>query len=82
LNKIKNRERRIISDLNHKVSRKIVDIAIQQNAGIKLEKLDGIRNNRRHTGSFNCNLNSWYFYQLQKFIEYKSEIKWYSHNLC
>jgi transposase, IS605 OrfB family, central region len=57
LKKIKNRESRVIRDLNHKVSRKIVDIAIQQNAGIKLEKLDGIRNNRKHTRSFNCNLN-------------------------
>jgi len=61
--------------LNHKVSRKIVDIAIQQNAGIKLEKLDGIRNNGKHTRSFNCNLNTWSFYQLQKFIEYKAKLE-------
>jgi len=74
LKKIKNRESRVISDLNHKVSRKIVDIAIQQNAGIKLEKLDGIRNNRKHTRSFKYNLNSWSFYQLQKFIEYKAKL--------
>jgi len=74
LKKIKNRESRVIRDLNHKVSRKIVDIAIQQNTEIKLEKLDGIRNNRKHTRSLNCNLNSWYFYQLQKFIEYKAKL--------
>jgi putative transposase len=74
LKKIKNRESRVIRDLNHKASRKIVDIAIQQIAGIKLEKLDGIRNNRKHTKSFNYGLNSWSFYQLQKFIEYKAKL--------
>ena len=74
LNKIKNRESRIISDLNHKVSRKIVEIAKKDNAGIKLEKLDGIRNNKKHTKPFNYGLNSWSFYQLQKFIEYKAKL--------
>jgi len=54
--KIKKRESRIIMDLNHKVSRKIVKIAKEQNAGIKLEKLDGIRNNKKHSKSFNYGL--------------------------
>ncbi|PYB68408.1 transposase [Thermoplasma sp. Kam2015] len=74
LKKIKNRESRIIRDLNHKVSRKIIEIAKEQNSGVKLEKLDGIRNNKRHTKSFNYGLNSWSFYQLQKFIEYKAKL--------
>jgi putative transposase len=74
LKKIKNRENRLIRDLNHRVSRKIVEIAKEQNAGIKLEELDGIRNNRKHTRSFNYGLNSWSFYQLQKFIEYKAKL--------
>jgi putative transposase len=75
LKKIKNRENRKIRDLNHKISRKIVEIAIENNAGIKLEKLDGIRNNKKHTKSFNYGLNSWSFYQLQKFIEYKARLE-------
>ncbi|MGC9122990.1 MAG: hypothetical protein ACP5IB_02815 [Thermoplasmata archaeon] len=33
-------------DLNHKVSRNIVKLVKEKNAGIKLEKLDGIRNIR------------------------------------
>ncbi|MGC8562161.1 MAG: RNA-guided endonuclease InsQ/TnpB family protein [Thermoplasmata archaeon] len=74
LKKIKNRENRVIRDLNHKVSRKIVEIAKEQNAGIKLEKLDGIRNNKKQTKSFNYGLSSWSFYQLQKFIEYKAKL--------
>ena len=37
--KIKNRESRIIRDLNHKIAKEIVNIAIVNNAGIKLEQL-------------------------------------------
>ncbi|MGC8715978.1 MAG: RNA-guided endonuclease InsQ/TnpB family protein [Thermoplasmata archaeon] len=74
LKKIKNRENRIIRDLNHKVSRKVVEVAREQNAGIKLEKLDGVRNNKKHTKSFNYGLNSWSFHQLQQFIEYKAKL--------
>ena len=72
--RIKNRESRIVRDLNHKVSKGIVEIAAQENTGIKLEKLDGIRNNRKHTKSFNYGLNSWSFYQLQEFIEYQAKL--------
>ncbi len=72
--KIKNRESRIVRDLNHKISKEIVEIAKEQNAGIKLEALEGIRQNRRHSRNFNYNLHSWSFYQLQTFIEYKAEL--------
>jgi len=75
LKKIKNRESRIIRDLNHKVSRKIVEIAKEDNAGIKLEKLNGIRNSKNHAKSFNYGLNSWSFHQLEKFIEYKAKLE-------
>ncbi len=74
LKKIKNREGRIIRDLNHKISKKIVETAEREKAGIKLEKLKGIRKNRKHTKSFNYGLNSWSFYQLEKFIEYKAKM--------
>jgi putative transposase len=75
LNRLKNRESRIIRDLNHKVSREIVEIAKKDNAGIKLEELGGMRNNKKHTKSFNYGLNSWSFYQLEKFIEYKAKLE-------
>ena len=75
LKKIKNRESRVIRDLNHKVSRKIVEIAKKDSTGIKLEKLDGIRNNKKHAKPFNYGLNSWSFHQLQKFIEYKAKLE-------
>jgi len=64
--RIRNRENRILRDLNHKMSKKIIEIAEKDNCGIKLEKLEGIRNNNRHSKSFRCSLNSWSFHQLQK----------------
>ena len=74
LKKIKDRESRIMRDINHKISKKVVEIAEEEKAGIKLERLKGIRKNKKHTKSFNCNLNSWSFYQLENFIEYKAKM--------
>lgn len=75
LKKVKNREQRIVRDTNHKISRKIVEMAKEQHAVIKLENLSGIRNSKKHTRSFNYSLNSWSFYQLQQFIEYKAKLQ-------
>ncbi|MBN1134137.1 MAG: hypothetical protein JXA38_04345 [Methanosarcinaceae archaeon] len=44
---IKNRESRIVRDLNHEISRKIVDNDNENNCGIKLEELKCIRNNKK-----------------------------------
>jgi len=71
---IKNRESRIIRDLNHKIARKIVEVAEENHAGLKLEDLKGIRGNKKHRKGFNYNLHSWSFYQFQKFIEYKAKL--------
>ncbi|MGB9928286.1 MAG: zinc ribbon domain-containing protein [Methanosarcina sp.] len=40
---VERREKNIVKDLNHKISRKIVDIALYSGCGIKLENLKGIR---------------------------------------
>ena len=74
LKRIRNREQRKMRDLNHKISKKIVETAKKNQYGIKLEKLEGIRKNRKHRKSFNFALNSWSFYQLQQFIEYKAKL--------
>jgi putative transposase len=53
----------------------IVNIAKKLNAGIKLEKLKRIRNNKKHDKKFNYNLHSWSYHQLEKFIEYKAKLE-------
>jgi len=69
----KNRESRIIKDLNHKVSRAIVNEAKKENKAIALEDLSGIRKHKINK-TFKYSLNSWSFYQLKQFIEYKSKL--------
>lgn len=71
IKKIGNKERRIIDDCLHKISRAIVDHAKQNNAMIVLGDLKGIRNNRRGPRS-NRKLNSFPYYRLSQFIEYKA----------
>jgi len=73
--KLKNRENRIVRDINHEVSKKIVDVAVQNACGIKMEQLDGIRNSRKQASSFRHSLNSWSFYQLQQMIEYRARLR-------
>jgi putative transposase len=75
LKTIKDRESRIVRDINHKISKKIVDIAESSNSGIKLERLKGIRNSRHHGRGFNGTLHSWGFYQLENFIAYKAKMR-------
>ena len=70
---IKERESNIVRDLNHKVSRKIVDTAKDSGKGIKLEDLTGIRGSKT-AKSFRYSKHSWSFYQLQNMIEYKAKL--------
>jgi putative transposase len=73
LKKIKHRERNIVKDLNHKVSRKIVELALENSSAIKLENLKGIR--KKNVGKI-CNFikNNWNFYELEQFVEYKAKL--------
>lgn len=74
LKKVKDRESRIVRDLNHKISRKIVDVAKSHHAALVFEDLTGIRKTRKQYRSFRYALHSWSFYQLQTFVEYKSKL--------
>ena len=82
LKKIRKRESNIIKDINHKISRKIVNIALENKCNIKLEDLSGIRNSKggkntkkgKSGESFKSSINTWEFYQLQTLIEYKAKI--------
>ena len=70
--RIKNRESRIVRDINHKVSKSIVDIAVENKCIINMEDLKGIRK-AKTSKKFKSTLNSWSFYQLRTFIEYKAQ---------
>jgi putative transposase len=74
LKTIKCRESNITKDINHKISRKVVNYAKENKCGIKLEDLTGIRKNTKQAKSFKYALNSWAYYQLQTFVEYKAQL--------
>lgn len=74
LKTIKHRESNIVKDINHKISKKVVDYARKNKCGIKLEKLEGIRQRTKQVKSFKYSLNSWSYYQLQTFVEYKAQL--------
>lgn len=74
LKRVKDRESRIVKDLNHKISRKIVDMAQVQHAALVFEELNGIRKTRKQHRSFKYALHSWSFFQLQTFVEYKAKL--------
>ena len=71
LKKISGREKRFMRQSNHEISKEILKTC-KPGDTIVLEKLKGIRNNKR--GKNNYWLNSWSYFQLQQFIEYKSNL--------
>ena len=73
MKRTKRRESRIEKDINHKVSKKIVQEAKHKGMGIKLEYIKGIRD-AKPGRNFSYFLNSWSFYQLERMIEYKARL--------
>ncbi|HET8853494.1 MAG TPA: transposase [Ktedonobacteraceae bacterium] len=78
--KSQGKETRWMKDINHKLSRQIVNHAYEQGVGtIKVESLAGIRKGTTRTSrgakarKNNRMKNSWSFYQLTAFITYKAE---------
>jgi len=69
-----NKENRVMTDVNHKISRDIVNYALKNKSNIKMEDLTGIRNTAKSSRSFKKFLHSWGFYQLRTFVEYKASM--------
>ena len=74
LKKISGKEARRIKQINHEVSKQIVQEAIREEAGIVvLEDLKNIRTRIRGGKRLRSRLHRWSFRELQTLIEYKAE---------
>lgn len=74
--KLESKERRIVTHINHCISKELVALAKRQNAGIILEDLSGIREaSKQHKTTktdAGQNRDYWPFYQLETFVRYKA----------
>lgn len=74
LKRLSGRERRFQTWLNHCISAEIINEAKSLNAAVAIEDLTGIRestNQRPRNKTERRRSNSWAFYQLRQFLEYK-----------
>ena len=75
IKRLSNKEQRIMKDIDHKISRKIVDTAKAHRVSIiKLEQLTNIRSTTRTSRKNTHNLHNWSFYRLAMYIEYKAAL--------
>ena len=75
LRRLSGRERRYQQWLNHNISKSVVRRAVSLSASIAIEDLTGIRertNGQPRNKTERRRSNSWAFYQLRMFIEYKA----------
>lgn len=74
LKRLSGRERRFQRNVNHVISRRLVDFAkATGNPTIAVEDLGGIRNGRRLRKAQRTDLNRWAFYELEQFVRYKAK---------
>ncbi|MEH2143401.1 RNA-guided endonuclease InsQ/TnpB family protein [Nostoc sp.] len=74
LKRLSGRERRFQQSLNHNISQSIIQDALKNNAVVAIEDLTGIRertNQKPRDKTERRRSNSWSFYQLRSFLEYK-----------
>jgi putative transposase len=75
LQRLSGKERRFQTWVNHRISKAIVSRAKATNSAIALEDLTGIRervNQQPRNKAERRRTNSWAFYQLRQFLEYKA----------
>ncbi|PMB41764.1 transposase, partial [Fischerella thermalis CCMEE 5205] len=74
LQRLSGKERRYQQWLNHNISKSIIQDALNQDAAVAIEDLTGIRertNQKPRNKTERRRSNSWSFYQLRSFLEYK-----------
>ena len=75
IRKMSNKEHRIMQDIDHKLSRQIVNFAIDNGIGtIRLEDLANVRKETRTSRKNNRSLSNWSFYRMAQYIEYKAAL--------
>lgn len=75
IKRINNKEQRIMKDIDHKLSREIVNTATAHGVSvIKMEQFANIRSTIRTSRKNNHSLHTWSFYRLAQFIEYKAKL--------
>ncbi|ASA20138.1 RNA-guided endonuclease InsQ/TnpB family protein [Paenibacillus donghaensis] len=75
IRKLDHKEQRWMKDKDHKVSRQIVNFAMENQVSvIRLEKLTNIRKTTRTSRKNEKNLHTWSFNRLAQFIEYKANM--------
>ena len=75
IKRINDKEQRIMKDIDHKISREIVEnAAVHDVKVIKLERLANIRSTTRTSRKNNPSLHTLSFYRLAQFIEYKAKL--------
>ncbi len=73
--RINNKEQRIMKDIDHKLSHDIIETAVSHDVKvIKLERLANIRSTTRTSRKNNHSLHTWSFYRLAQYIEYKARL--------
>jgi IS605 OrfB family transposase len=79
LKKLGGKERRWVTDVNHKISRAVIEFALLHGVTkIRMEDLTGVRwtdrQSKKQRRDLGRSLHYWPFYQLQQFIEYKAAL--------
>lgn len=76
--KLERHEGRIVTHINHCLSKDVVELAQRCGAGIRLEDLSGIRSHSRQRKTTKTdagqNRDYWPFFQLEQFIIYKAQL--------
>jgi putative transposase len=73
LKRLSGKERRFATDVNHRISKRIVETAQGTTRGIALEDLTRIRERITARKARRATLHSWSFAQLRCFVEYKAQ---------
>lgn len=75
IKRISHKENDWMNDQDHKISREVVNFALENNVSvIKLEQLANIRATTRTSRKNNKSLHNWSFYRLQNYIMYKAQL--------